>query len=107
MPPAIARNTDQQSGSLSESAPLHAYIVISLLMGARTEELRALTWDHVDLDGRPEADPPVPPSIQVWRSVRDGGDTKTKKSRRTLALPLRGVVALRSHREAQDQARER
>ena len=29
----------------------------------------------------------VPPSIEVWRSVRDGGDTKTRKSRRTLALP--------------------
>lgn len=29
---------------------LHAYIVVSLLTGARTEELRALTWSHVDLN---------------------------------------------------------
>lgn len=35
----------------SETSPVHAYIVLSLLIGARTEELRALTWDHVDLDG--------------------------------------------------------
>jgi hypothetical protein len=25
--------------------------------GVRTEEARALTWDHVDLDGNPAADP--------------------------------------------------
>jgi integrase len=48
----------------------------------------------------------VPPSIQVWRSVREHGDTKTKKSRRTLALPLRGVDALQAHRKAQDVTRE-
>jgi integrase len=89
----------------AEDSSLYAYFVISLLTGARTEELRALTWNHVDLDGQPDADPPMPPSIQVWRSVREGGDTKTKKSRRTLALPLRGVNALRRHRQLQDEAR--
>jgi hypothetical protein len=35
----------------SEGSSLHVYIVLSLLIGARTEELPALTWDHVDLDG--------------------------------------------------------
>jgi hypothetical protein len=40
--------------------------------------------------------PEVPPSIMVWRSVRAGGDTKTKKSRRTLALPQRCVEVLRA-----------
>lgn len=83
----------------SETSPVHAYIVLSLLIGARTEELRALTWDHVDLDGDLDADPPVLPSIKVWRSVRTSGDTKTKKSRRTLALPKRCVVALAVHKE--------
>lgn len=34
------------------------------------------------------------------RSVRAGGDTKTKKSRWTLALPRRCVVALRGHYDA-------
>jgi site-specific recombinase XerD len=51
----------------------------------------------VDLIGEPDADPRVPPSIMVWRSVRSGGDNKTKKSRRTLAMPRRCVDALRAH----------
>jgi integrase len=75
---------------------------VSLLTGARTEELRPLTWDHVDLDGRGEA---KPPSIQVWHSVRAGGDTKTRKSLRTLALPKRCVDAFRDHRRQQEHDR--
>lgn len=80
---------------------LHAYIVLSLLTGARTEELRALCWEHVHLDGDPSRVPPLPPYIDVWRSVREGGDTKTRKSRRTLALPARCVDVLRRHRAVQ------
>src|SRR5215211_5592351 len=57
---------------------MEAYVVVSLLTGARTEELRALTWDHVDLEGKSDAARPIPPSIKVWCSVRDGGDTKTR-----------------------------
>ena len=91
----------------AEGTSLEAYIVISLLTGALTEELRALRWEHVDLAGTPNADPPLPPSIQVWRSVREGGDTKTRSSRRTLALPLRAVGALTRHRQRQLVARER
>lgn len=55
---------------------MHAYIVLCLLAGIRTEEARASRWDHVDLDGQPDADPPVPPSVAVWRSVRAHGDTQ-------------------------------
>ncbi|MGI3785238.1 MAG: site-specific integrase [Janthinobacterium lividum] len=85
---------DEARAVLEASAfgPIHAYIVTALLTGARTEELRALTWEHLDLDGDP-------PSIQVWRSVRRGGETKTEKSRRTLELPDRCVDALRDLRE--------
>ena len=36
---------------------MHAYIVLSLLTGIRTEEARALRWAHVDLDGDPAARP--------------------------------------------------
>jgi integrase len=86
----------------TEGGTIYAYIVVSLLTGARTEELRALTWDHVDLDGDPDADPPTPPSMAVWHSVREGGDTKTKKSRRTLALPQRCVDAFRAHQRGRD-----
>jgi hypothetical protein len=80
----------------AEGTRVHAYVVLSILVGARTEELRALTWDLVDLDGDPSTVPPRPPSVRVWRSVGAGGDTKTKKSRRTLALPKRCVDALRA-----------
>ncbi|GHF84059.1 hypothetical protein GCM10017566_67570 [Amycolatopsis bartoniae] len=38
-----------------------------MLIGARTEELRAPTWDHLDLNGDNNAVPPVPRSISVWR----------------------------------------
>ena len=91
-----------QAGALlaaAENTPLHAYIVVSLLTGARTEELRPLTWSHVDLEANP-------PFIMVWRSVRAGGKTKTRKSRRTLALPQRCVDVLRDHREQQRLIRE-
>ncbi|WSN49574.1 site-specific integrase [Streptomyces sp. NBC_01296] len=85
----------------AEGTSTHAYIVLALLTGARTEELRALTWDHVFLKGEPNGVPPVPPHIAVWRSVRATGDTKTKKSRRTIALPARCVEALWKHFEDQ------
>ena len=75
---------------------MHAYIVLSLLAGIRTEEARALRWAHVDLDGDPAARPPVPPHVAVWRSVRTHGDTKTERSRRTLGLPAAAVQALRA-----------
>jgi integrase len=75
---------------------MHAYIVLSLLVGIRTEEARALCWHHVDLDGDPDAVPPVPPYVAVWRSVRVHGETKTERSRRTLALPRMAVEALRT-----------
>lgn len=47
----------------------------------------------------------MPPHVAVWRSVRSGGDTKTRKSRRTLALPRRCVEALNAQRQQQDQDR--
>jgi integrase len=90
----------------AEESRLYAYVVVSLLTGARTEELRALTWARVDLEGRLNDADPVPPSVQVWHSVREGGDTKTRRSRRSLALPLRTVSALRAHRSLQERDRE-
>jgi integrase len=89
----------------ADASTLGAYIVVALLTGARTEELRALMWSHVDIAGQPDAAPPIPPHVQVWRSVRSGGDTKTRKSRRTLALPGRCVAALTAHRLRQAATR--
>ena len=86
----------------SRNSRMHPYIVLSLLTGARTEELRALRWDDVVL--KTESD--VPAHIAVWRSVRKGGDTKTKKSRRTLAIAQRCVDALIAQGSMQDRDRE-
>ena len=92
--PSKALTADQAAAVLmaAEGSRLGAYIVLCLMTGIRTEEARALRWDHVDLDAG---------SIAVWRSVRLGGDTKTTKSRRTLGLPQAVVEALREHRMRQ------
>jgi integrase len=47
----------------------------------------------------------IPPHVAVWRSVRAHGDTKTEKSRRTLALPQSAVAALKEQRRWQAEAR--
>jgi integrase len=87
------------------AALMYAYIVLSLLVGIRTEEARALRWDHVDLDGAAAVSPPIPPHVAVWRSVRVYGETKTERSRRTLGLPRMAVEALRALLESQAHER--
>jgi integrase len=107
--PSKALNLRQAEALIdhADGSTMGTYVLLSLLTGARTEELRALTWSHVDLTGRPHADPPVLPHMMVWRSVRAGGDTKTRTSRRTLALPRRCLDALHEHRARQDATRDR
>ena len=85
---------------------MYAY-ALSLLVGVRTEEARALRWDHVDLEGNPDAKPPVPPHVDVRRSVRAHADTKTKKSRRSLGLPKMAAEVLRERLQRQADARLR
>jgi integrase len=100
--PSKSLTAEQADDVLTKTAPdrLHPYIVVSLLTGARTEELRALRWEHVHLD--PASGPP---HVEVWRSVRSHGDTKTRKSRRTLALSGLCVDALRGQRVQQAKDR--
>jgi integrase len=102
--PSKALDLEQAKAVLAaaKDSPIHAYVVLSLLTGIRTEEARALTWDRVELVPVGE----LPPHVMVWRSVRRHGDTKTKRSRRTLALPVQVVEALRAHRIAQNEARQ-
>jgi integrase len=104
--PSKSLTLEQASALLSatEGTRMHAYISLCLATGIRTEEARALRWEHVDF-GNPSARPPAAASAAVWRSVRSGGDTKTEKSRRTLGLPKMAVEALRTHKVRQEQER--
>jgi integrase len=115
--PSKSFTVDQAKTLLAaaEGTRMHAYVALSLLAGIRTEEARALRWDHVvrwaggvagwqpvtitGLDSRSAEEDQW--AIYVWRSERFGGDTKTGKSRRTLALPRRCVEALREHHKRQ------
>ena len=100
--PSQSLTLEQASALLAAAAGtrMHAYMALCLATGIRTEEARALSWEHVNF-GDPAATPPVPASAAVWRSVRSHGDTKTEKSRRTLALPQMAVDALQAHQKGQ------
>ena len=107
--------TLEQATVLMEAAKgtrLEAYIILSLLAGLRTEEARALRWDHVIAWVGDQWQPVTEAgfdhdqlAVFVWRSDRAGGDTKTPKSRRTLALAHRCSAALREQkiRQAADR----
>ncbi|MFF4575840.1 hypothetical protein [Streptomyces sp. NPDC001410] len=86
--PSRALNLEQAKSVLAAArgSRLYAYLVLSLLSDVRTEETRPLTWDHVFLETRNG----IPPHVAVWRSVCKHGETKTRKSRRTSALPKQG-----------------
>jgi integrase len=79
---------------------MHPYIVVSLFVGLRPEEVRALRWERVHLAAEQ-------PYVEVWRSVRVGGDVKTEKSRRTLAVSGYVVAMLERQREEQAIAKQR
>ncbi|MFE1309941.1 tyrosine-type recombinase/integrase [Streptomyces sp. NPDC058755] len=83
-----------------EGSWIHAYVVLSLLVGVRPEEARPLTWSHVHL-ARSGKDKP---HVAVWRSVRRHGDTKTRRSRRSLAMPRQAVAVMRAHKRREQAA---
>lgn len=114
--PSRALTLDQAKAVLDAARKdrLNAYFAMSILTGVRTEEARALRWDHVVACVEAENGwYPVTEvgwdhrqfAVYVWRSVRAHGDVKTPKSRRTVALPAAVVTALKEHEEA--QAKER
>jgi integrase len=90
---ATCRACRAQLGVDSDASPrLEALFVLAITLGLRPGELRALTWDHVDLDHG---------VIHVWRSTRRNGDTKTPKSRRSLVMPKRAIDVLTAHGKRQ------
>jgi integrase len=72
------RNQLGLDGTSASDGRLEALFVLAITLGLRPGELRALTWDRVNLDQG---------IIHVWRSARRGGDTKTPRSRRSLIPP--------------------
>lgn len=82
----------------AESDPLHALFELLLGTGLRPSEAAGLKWGDLD---------PVSGTLSVQRTVvrpKGGGwrfdHTKTKRGRRTLALPGGLVTTLLSHRDA-------
>ncbi|WP_192907110.1 site-specific integrase [Glycomyces paridis] len=93
---------------VSRGSWLHGYIALSVFTGVRTEEARPLRWRNTHLNpvagqlctcGERHRES-VAPHVEVWRSVRTKGDTKTPKSRRTIALPRQVVTILSAVRAA-------
>ena len=97
--PSKSLSLDQASVLLAatEGTRMHAYIALCLATGIRTEEARALRWEHVDF-GDPVASPAVRPARPCGDPYGLTGTPRTEKSRRTLALPEMAVTALRAHR---------
>lgn len=114
--PSKAMTLDQAMTVMehAKSDPLHAYFALSLMTGVRTEEARALLWSHVVAwvprakEWRPVGEAGFRHkkyAVYVWRSVREDGDTKTEKSRRTLEIPDEVAKALKAHHTRQAQQR--
>jgi integrase len=86
----------QAKALLEEAAkPKHrlgAYVILAIVSGLRTEELRTLTWTAVDLDSA---------TVYVLRADRHKGETKTALSRRGLGIADTAVEALRTLKKAQ------
>ncbi len=70
--PSRSLTVDQAAAVLKAAAKYrtNAYVVVSLTAGIRTEEARALRWDHIDLKAG---------TAVAWRSVRSHGDVKSEK----------------------------
>jgi len=74
---------------------MDAYIAVGFMTGASPDELRGLHWSEVDdLDG--EA-----PGIDVIRTLRHSGGTKTLTRAHGLGLPQLAIDALKRHRRVQ------
>jgi len=87
--------TARETKQLFEAARgdrLEALYVLAVTTGCRQGELLALRWDDLDLEAR---------TLQVKRTLWKGETypPKTKKSRRTIALPNLAIEALEQHRD--------
>jgi len=77
---------------------LEALYAVALAVGLRQGEALGLCWDDVDLDG---ATVSIRHQLQRLDKKFQLVETKTDRSRRTVALPSFAVLALRAHRARQ------
>ena len=88
--------------TVAEADPFHALYVLALTCGMRQAELLGLRWADLDLPGAVLA-------VRQQAIRINGGweftPPKTDKGRRTIALPVLAVRALRQHKMRQAQER--
>ncbi len=83
----------------SKGHSLEAFIWLGLVLGLRNGELHGLHWSNIDWEER---------TLKVERTLTRlkgrfiEGDPKTKKSKRTIVLPLFLAASLKRHRERQE-----
>lgn len=100
--------TEEQARAFLSAAKgerLEALYVLALSTGMRQGELLGLCWEDVDLDKG---------VVYISRSLQEGSDKKyvlsepkTSHSRRRISLSQTAALALRQHRERQDEEKKR
>jgi integrase len=109
-PPRLVRKTPVVSTAVDLSAllaaiddpDLAAIVELAALTGMRRQEILALEWGDIDLDG---ARLTVSKAIEESRSGHRVKETKSKAGARTIHLPQRAVTSLRAHRKRQLELR--
>jgi integrase len=105
----------------AEGTRMHAYVALGLLTGIRTEEARALRWDHVVMwvDDAAGWQPVTTAefdharagedrfALYVWREQRQGGRHQDREVTQDPGAPRLCVEMLREHRKLQAKDRLR
>ena len=87
---------------LVHGADLAAIIELATLIGMRHQEILALAWGDVDLDG---ARLTVSKAVEESKRGIRVKETKSAAGARTIHLPQRAVASLRAHRKQQLELR--
>jgi integrase len=101
--PVVSTPADLQALlSAFEDPALAAILELAALTGARRQEILALEWADVDLDG---ARLTVSEAVEESKRGIRVKETKSAAGARTIHLPQRAVAALRAHRKRQLELR--
>ncbi|HXV22867.1 MAG TPA: site-specific integrase [Alphaproteobacteria bacterium] len=111
-PPKVTRRemralTEHETGNLLSAlsgSKFYIPVLIAVVTGLRRGELLALRWQDVDLD---IGQVTIQQSLEQTKAGLAFKQPKTSRGRRTIALPLIAVDALRAHRAGQAAERLR